>query len=88
MGKRKCLAENPTKLAAIACKLEGGKSQIKMGDMNQAMKLIVAFETALTVAGYKSAIMMLKKKANADAAEIKKKNPKKAKALALALKAV
>ena len=63
-------------LAAILAKLEGGKSQIKIGDMRQAMKMMIALDSALHVAGYKSALIMLRRKAVQQAKAIKAKKGK------------
>ena len=76
MPKRKQIAETPMELAAILTKLEGGKSQIKIGDMRQAMKMMITLETALQVAGYKSAMMLLRRKAVQQAKAIKEKKKK------------
>lgn len=77
MGKRKELVDSPMKLAALLTKIEGGKSQIKVGDMRQAVKIIIDLEAALRVAGYKSILVMLRKKAQAKADKVKKAKKKK-----------
>ena len=77
MATRKEIADSPMKLAALLTKMEGGTSEIKVADMRQAMKLMVDLDAALTVAGYKSALVMLRRKAAAKAkAHLAKKKKK------------
>jgi hypothetical protein len=71
--KRKSILENRNEYASILTKVEGGKSQIKVGDMRQALKIMVRLETALIRAGYKSAMMVLRREAVAKAKALKKK---------------
>lgn len=68
---RKKIVVDRNNLASILTKLEGGKSQIKLGDMRQAMKLIVTLEAALIATGHKSVLLMLRKEAMAKAKSAK-----------------
>lgn len=63
MASRKELVRDRNHYASLIAKLEGGKSSIKIGDMRQAMKLIVILEAVLIKAGYKSALMVLRREA-------------------------
>lgn len=68
-------------LADMLTKIEGGKSQISVGDMRQARKLLVVLEAAFINSGYKSAVLQIRKDAVVLAAKNKLKEAKlKAKA--------
>ena len=73
---RKITVTNRNKLASMICKLEGGKSEIKIGDMRQALKMIVVLEAALIVKGHRSGLMVLRREAVAKAKKLKSKQGK------------
>jgi len=62
MNRKKLVADR-NNYASILTKLEGGKSQIKLCDMRQAIKLMVSLEAALILTGHRSALLMLRKEA-------------------------
>lgn len=70
---RKIVVHNRKEYANMLTLLEGGKSEIKVGDMRQAFKLIVNLEAALIMAGRRSAIMLLRREAVAKAKAMKLK---------------
>jgi hypothetical protein len=63
MAARKQLIRNRNHYAQVLTTLEGGKSSIKMGDMRQALRLVVEFEAELYRRGYKSALLILRREA-------------------------
>ncbi len=73
MGVRKQIVKDRSQLANVMAKLEGGKSEISVGDMRQALKLLVAVEAAGYKVGRKSIMTMLRKDAIAMAKKVKKK---------------
>jgi hypothetical protein len=70
--KRKTIVKDRNELANILAKLEGGKSQAKVADVRQAMKLLVSLEAAGIAKGRKSIFMMLRREAHTVAKKIKK----------------
>lgn len=76
MAERKKVLTTRNQFASILTKLEGGKSQMKIGDARQALSLMVALEEALILKGYKSAMMVLRKEAVAKAKAFKAKAAK------------
>lgn len=81
MSKPRKDAPTKSQLSNMLTKLEAGKSQIKVGDMRQAMSLLVLLEAAFINAGYKSSLLPLRKLAVLEAAKAKAKEAKlKAKA--------
>lgn len=61
-GRKKAVKDR-SDLAAQLCKMEGRKSQVKIGDMRQTLKLLVKFDAEATVANKKSAIIALRREA-------------------------
>lgn len=74
MAQRKTVVKSRTELAKVMTKFEGGKSQVKVGDMNETFKKLIALEAAGYLANRKSIFTMLRKEAIALA---KKKKAKK-----------
>lgn len=69
----KSLVHDAKAYANLMTKLEGGKSSVKVGDMRQTIKLMTNLETALILAQYKSAILIIRRAAQAQAAKIRTK---------------
>ena len=69
--KRKVFVKNRNHYASLLCKLESGKSSIKIGDMREALKIIIAFEVDLIKTKKRSALLMLRKEAKEKAAKLK-----------------
>lgn len=61
MAKRKELVQNRGQLANLMTKLEAGKSQTKVGDMRQALKILKNLDRECTKKGYKSILVMLRR---------------------------
>lgn len=76
MAGRKKIVETPMQYAALLTKMEGGKSQIKVGDMRQALRLMRALETSLILSGYRSALLMIRREAVEQAKKIRAKKLK------------
>jgi hypothetical protein len=60
MGKKQ-IVKDRQQLASIIAQIEGGKSQIKIGDVRQALKILKTVDLQLTKTGYKSVLVMLRK---------------------------
>ncbi len=69
---RKSIVKDRSDLANVLTLCEAGKSQIKVGDMRQALKALVAIEAAGYLKGKKSIFAMLRKEAKTKAAKVKK----------------
>ena len=69
---RKSIVKDRSELANVLTLVESGKSQIKVGDMRQALKALVAIEAAGILKGRKSIFMMLRKESRLKAAKVKK----------------
>jgi hypothetical protein len=63
MAARKKVVDTTMQYAALMAKLEGGKVEIPMGQWRQAVSYMEKLETALYVAGYKSAVLMIRRNA-------------------------
>lgn len=53
------------KIAAELCKLEGGKSQARMGDLQQVLKLLVQMDAEYVLKGMPSPLDALSEEADA-----------------------
>ncbi len=75
--KRKQLVKNSMEYATLMTKMEGGKSQINIADMKQAISLMKKLEVALILrGGYRSALLTIRREACAMAKKIKEKKAK------------
>lgn len=63
MACRKQIVKNRNELASLQAMLEGGKSEAKVGDHRQSLRLLKQLEKWLIVKGYKSAVMMIRREA-------------------------
>lgn len=63
MAARKQLVKDRSHLANVLAKIEGGKSEIKIGDMRQALRLLKKVEVAGFAIGAKSIFKMLREEA-------------------------
>lgn len=65
MSKKNYVSES--QLSAMCALIEGGKSQIKMGDWRQAIKILKKVDLKATLEGKRSPLTMLRKSVLADA---------------------
>ena len=63
MAARKRLVKDRKELANMMCKLEAGRSQIKVGDAREALRLLVGLEATGYLASRTSIFVMLRKEA-------------------------
>ena len=73
---RKQLVTSRAQYANLLTKLEGGKSNVKVGDMRETLRLVVGLEATLIVAGHKSALLILRKEAVEKAKQLLKRRKK------------
>jgi len=60
---RKSIATSKTELAEILNKFDGLRTGLSRADARKALKFLEVLETALYVAGYKSAVRIVRKNA-------------------------
>ena len=70
---KKPMVANERELASLIAKAEDGKSQAKIGDIRQAIKILKKADVAATLASRRSPLTMLRKMAIAEAKKIKAK---------------
>lgn len=69
---RKSVAKNKSELAALLAKLDGSGIGLSRADARKALKLMETLETALVARGYKSACLIIRRKAVKKAKALKK----------------
>ena len=69
---RKHIVKNRAALANLMAKMEGGKSQAKIGDIRQLLKILVNLEVQSILEDKESILEMLRKEAEEKAAKKKK----------------
>lgn len=71
MAKRKRIVQNRAQLSNLLTRIEGGKSQAKVGDIRQVMKLLVEVETVAILSTCASVVMPIRREAREKAAKIR-----------------
>lgn len=61
--KRKAVATSKSELADILNKMDGLKTGLSRADARKALKFLEVLETALILRGYRSAAMIIRRKA-------------------------
>lgn len=61
MSKRKEMVPTVNKLASLIAELEGGKSESRIGDIRQILKLVVDMDAKATRMGMRAPLTMLRK---------------------------
>jgi len=70
---RKALATSKSEYAEVLNKLDGIRMGLSRADYRKALKLMESLETALIMQGYKSAALIIRRKAKKNAAKLKAK---------------
>lgn len=72
MASRKQVVKDRADLANVVTKFEKGKSQVKVGDVREVLRILVGIEAAGYVKGHKSVFMMMRKESVALGKKAKK----------------
>lgn len=64
-GPRKSVVKNRSELASVLAKIEAGKSQAKIPDIRQLLKIMVALEAVGIISRRKSIFIALRREARA-----------------------
>lgn len=64
-GPRKSVVKNRSELASVLAKIEAGKSQAKIADIRQLLKILIALDAAGIISGRKSIFAALRRESRA-----------------------
>lgn len=71
------MAKNRQQYASLLAKLEGGKSEARIGDIRQILKLQKDLELQMVLMGYKSLLLGIRREAVAEAKKLIAKKGKR-----------